>query len=202
MHILYTFLINILCYLKSLVQKPDYQIISRELEYWVDHGEEYVTASEFWEEQSDNWCDDFDTYLVTLKEDQEIPEPPGVVTKMLVRVKFWYNNHVYKYLTYDHTHTWPPDAPHGMHFSMPLSSAQLLDAEGTPMKDVLGKIKRYAGPKGDFYGKKESVRIADMFYYDEATLKETFPKISLKNVFGMKKIVSTTDGYISDLRIP
>jgi hypothetical protein len=72
---------------------------------------------------------------------------------------------------------------------------------GTPVKDILDKIKRYAGPRGDFYG-GQRIKIGEMFYYDEETLKELYPKIILKNVFGITKTVCTTDGYINDLRIP
>jgi len=90
--------------------------------------------------------------------------------------------------------------PKGVHFNIPLQSAQLLDANGEPVKDLLAKIKRYAGPNCDFHGEK--IKISDMLYYDEDTLKTLYPKIVVKNIFGLSKTVSTTDGYISDLRIP
>jgi hypothetical protein len=175
-----------------LLKKSDYRIISRELEYWVKPNEEYVTSNSFWEELSGEWDDETETYAVTLTEDEEVPEPPDVVTKMLFRVKYWYNNNVYKYLTYDRNYTWPPKCE--LRFTVPLMSAQLLDKDGHPVKDVLGKIRRYRG--------SERVKIADMLYYDEDTLKTSFPKIQLKNILGVKKTVSTVDGYITDLQIP
>lgn len=197
MNIIRNFLINILCFLKNVLKKRDYKIISRELEYWVKTDTDYMTSNTFWEEQSGEWDDETESYAVTLSADQVVPEPPDVVTKMLFRVKYWYNNHMYKYLTYNREYTWPPKIERGMTFNIPLSSAQLLDKDGSPVKDVLAKIKRYTGPHGT-----EKIKIADMLYYDEDTLKESLPKIQLKNILGTKKIVSTTDGYITDLRIP
>lgn len=197
MNFVHKFLINIICFIKTLLKKPDYRIISRELEYWVDGGEDYVTSNAFWETQSNVWDDETDSYAVTLQDGESVPEPPGVVSKMLIRVKYWYNNQVYKYLTYDREYEWPPKFDRGMHFTIPLTSAQLLDKDGHPVRDLLGKIKRYSGPYGC-----EKVKIADMLYYDDETLKESFPKIQLKNILGVKKVVSTVDGYITDLRIP
>jgi hypothetical protein len=78
-------------------------------------------------------------------------------------------------------------------------SAQLMDADDKPVKDVLGKIRRYAGPRGDFHGEK--VKISDMLYYDMDTLKTMYPNIRLKNVFGKTKTVSTITGYITDLTV-
>lgn len=197
MNFVHKFLINIICFIKSLLKKPDYKIISRELEYWVNGDEDYVTANTFWEDQSEEWDDDAETYAVTLDEHVEIPKPPDVVTKMLFRIKYWHNNRMYKYLTYDRNYEWPPKTEKGMRFSIPLVSAQLLDKDGYPVKDILGKIKRYLGPHAS-----EKVKIADMLYYDEETLKNSFPKIELKNLLGTKKLVSTVDGYITDLQIP
>ena len=192
MNFIRKFLIDIICFIKSLLKKPDYRIISRELEYWVKPNEDYVTSNAFWEELSGEWDDEADTYALTLREDEEVPEPPEVVTKLLFRIKYWYNNHVYKYLTYDRNYTWPPKSE--LRFTVPLMSAQLLDKDGHPVKDVLGKIRRYKG--------SEKVKIADMLYYDEETLKTSFPKIQMKNILGVKKTVSTVDGYITDLQIP
>lgn len=203
MNLLRNFLINTIyvfkTIVKSLTYKPDYKIIERQLEYWVEHDKEYMTNDEFWENQSWGWDKHTDSY-VTNFDAEGVPPPPDVVTKLIIRIKYWYNNRVYKYITYDHNYTWPPDVPNGVHFSIPLTSAKLLNSNGEPVKDLLGKIKRYAGPRGCFYNTK--IKIADMFYYDEDTLKNTYPKIELKNIFGLTKIVSTSDGYIKDLTIP
>lgn len=193
MELLGNFLINLILFFK----RPDYKIVERSIEYWVDHEKDFVTHDDFWERESEGWDRHTDTYYRKLEGDQTVPPPPEVVTKVLVRVKFWYNNRIYKYLSYDHDHSWPPVVERGVHFNIPLTSAQLLDEEGAPVKDVLAKIRRYAGPSGDFYG-DEKIDIADMLYYEQGL----YPKILLKNIFGLSKTVSTSDGYISDLRIP
>ena len=41
-----------------------------------------------------------------------------------------------------------------------------------------------------------------MLFYDIDTLENEFPKIKLKSAIGTTKIVSTVDGYITDLRVP
>lgn len=192
MELLRNFLINIIFFFKT----PDYKIVDNSVEYWVNHEEDYVTHDDFWEEQSGEWDSETDSYYVQLAGHQRVPKPPAIVTKILVRIKYWYNNRVYKFLTYDHDYQWPPVKPSGIRFVIPLLSAQLLDFEGNPVKDILSKIKRYAGPNGDFYGTK--IKIADMFYYEDGL----YPKIRIKNIFGITKTVSVGDGYISDLRIP
>ena len=197
MNIIHKFLINIICFIKSLLKKHDYRIISKELEYWVNTGEDYVTDNTFWEEQSHMWDDACASHIVALGEDERVPPPPDVVSKIMYRIKYWYNNKVYKYLTYDREYEWPPKRSDGMRFSIPLSSAHLLNKNGHPVKDVLDKIKRYTGPH-----ECEKIKIADMLYYDEDALKEFFPKILMKNILGVKKTVSTSDGYLTDLRIP
>lgn len=203
MDLLRNFLINTIyifkTFVKSLTYKPDYKIVDRQMEYWVNHDEDYVTSDDFWENQSETWDNQTTSYCTSF-DDDGIPTPPHVVTKLIIRIKYWYDNKIYKYISYDHEYTWPPVIPKGVHFSIPLASAQLLDADGNPVKDILGKIKRYAGPNMDFY--RQKIKISDMFYYDEDTLKSSYPKITLKNIFGLTKTVSTSDGYIKDLVIP
>lgn len=200
MDVLRNFLINAIYYFKLLFKKPDYKVLDSQLEYWVDLGKDYVTQDDFWEGQSEEWDAHTESYYVPINNIDKIPPPPEIVTKTLIRIKYWYNNHMYKFLTYNRDYTWPPVISRGVQFNIPLQSAQLINEKGEPVKDILAKIKRYAGPNGDFHGQK--IKIADMLYYDEETLKSSYPKMSIKNIFGLTKTVSTTDGYISDLRIP
>jgi|TARA_B110000008_G_scaffold256921_1_gene274713 hypothetical protein len=86
-----------------------------------------------------------------------------------------------------------------MIFNLPLSSAVLLDEGDKPVKDLLCKISRYAGPFSDFYNEK--IEIKDMFWYEDSTY-EKFPKIKIKNIVGMNKTIDVKTGYISDLHLP
>jgi hypothetical protein len=195
MDILFNFLTTTILFFKNIFKKHDYKIIDRSMEYWVDEGE-WVTSDNFWERQSELWDGYTETYYVRLKPGEFVPPPPKNVSKILMRVKYWYNNRIFKYITYDHDYAWPPVKNKGIHFSMPLLSAQLLDYDGESVSDILSKVKRYSGPHCDFYGMK--VKISDMFYYENGR----YPKIRIKNLLGFSKTVSTTDGYISDLRVP
>ena len=64
-------------------------------------------------------------------------------------------------------------------------------------RDVTEKIRRYSGPNGDFHG--ERVPIRDMLYYDDDTLRELYPYITIKNLIGQTKTVSTRDGFTTEL---
>lgn len=195
MKFIFNFLINIITFLKHFFKQPEYKIISVDVEYSLEDGE-YVTTDNFWENQSKQWYDDTDCYIARLKNHETVPEPPAIVTKTLFRIKYLHNNRVYKYLTYDRNYKWPPTNK-SLVFKIPLKSAYLMDNEGNKVKDILGKINRYTG-----HHKCENIKISDMFYYREDALKESFPKVYLENIFGESKIVSTVDGYITDLQVP
>ena len=196
-------IIKIYDILKYFVSMPDYRISQHSMEYFLkDTRPPMDIHDEFWEKESKEWESGVESYFVDVS-DTDIKSSdniPDNVSKTINRVKYWYNDKLYKYITYDTKVTWPPKETSGMTFNMPLISAHLIDQDDKPMKDVLNKIKRYAGPRGNFHG--QEVKISDMLYYDIETLKKFYPKIKLKNVLGLTKIVSTTEDCITDLRIP
>ena len=51
-----------------------------------------------------------------------------------------------------------------MHFSIPLSSAWIVDHDDKPMRDITEKVKRYSGPRNDFHGQK--VPLEHFLFYD------------------------------------
>ena len=189
--------------IQSLFSTPDYRITDTSLEYFLDTSKTPIPEEldDFWYEESDVWDDETESVFKTLNsieyKNTKIPEN---VTKTAVRVKYWYNNTIYKYLTYNMDHPWPPPRKSGIVFNIPIVSAVLLDSDDKPIKDILNKIKRYAGPRKDFHN--ENVKISDMLYYDIDTLKNNFPKIKLTSAIGGTKVVSTVDGYITDLQVP
>jgi hypothetical protein len=122
------------------------------------------------------------------------------VYNIILRIRYWYGNKQYKFITKKVDVDWPVLLHNGISFNIPLVSVTLLDCNNKPVRDITSKIKKYAGPKSDFHG--EDVPIRDMLRYDHTDLKEKYPKIKLVNAIGMSKIVSSYDDEIKTLRIP
>jgi len=125
---------------------------------------------------------------------------PENVHNIILRIRYWYGNKQYKFITTKVDVDWPVILSEGISFNIPLTSAMLLDYNNKPVRDITSKVKKYAGPKSDFHG--EDVPIRDMLRYDRSTLKDEFPKIKLTNAIGMTKTVSSYDDEIKSLRIP
>tara|TARA_B100001996_G_scaffold58926_2_gene41924 strand:- start:9370 stop:9987 length:618 start_codon:yes stop_codon:yes gene_type:complete len=189
--------------IKEVFSQPDYKIMDTSMEYFLDNEKAPIPEEldEFWKEEYDEWDGETESFLKTLNyTEYKNTKIPDNVNKTIVRIKYWYNDILYKYLTYDTEHIWPPERKNGVVFNIPIVSATLLDSDDKPVKDLLNKIRRYAGPRHDFHDEK--VKISDMLYYDIETLENEYPRIKLKNVLGMQKTVSTVDGYVTDLRVP
>lgn len=215
MKVLHKFLINVIYGIKKVMHfifaKRDYTIDDIYIEYFVDHSKDFSAETiehPLWVRQSYEIEPTTDSYVIDEKDLERaglsigdpIPTPPEAVTKILIRISYWHGNRMYKFLTYNNEYTWPPKKANTMSFHIPLTSAQLLDCDDKPVKDVLEKIRRYAGPNSDFYGEK--VMVKDMLFYNEDRLKNELPRIKLKNCFGMMKTVDTLTGLMTDLRLP
>ncbi len=200
------FLTNVILWayerIKSVTSKPDYKIIDQSMEYFIDNDIIPEELDDFWLDESINeWDGITETFYKNLNNvNYKNTTIPKNVKKILVRIKYWYNDKMYKYMSYDMDHEWPPARKSGIVFNMPITSAQLLDSDGKPVKDLLNKIKRYAGPRGDY--NNQQIRISDLMYYDMETLENESPTIKIKSPLGMVKHVNTVDGYITDLSIP
>ena len=186
---------------KLITSKPDYKIIDQSMEYFINNNIIPEELDDFWMDESLEWDGITETFYKNLNNiNYKNTSLPQNVIKTIIRIKYWYNDKMYKYMTYDMDHEWPPIRKKGIVFNMPITSAQLIDSNNKPVKDLVNKIKRYAGPRGDFNNQK--IKISDLMYYDIETLEKEYPKIKLKSPLGMLKVVSTTKGYITDLRIP
>jgi len=203
MGFIHSFLINLIYIFKSLVKKltyvDDFTIVTECIEYDVDHTKSKDSDEPFWINERKVWDSDIDGYYADIDVADVINNPPECVKNILVRIKFWYGNKIYKYLTRDTEFKWPPKKKPGVSFHVPLKSAVLIDVSGKPVKDVLGKIIRYAGPHNDFY--RNDIKIEDMFWYSRETYNE-YPIIKLTNILGIVKSVKVVDGKLTDLQIP
>jgi len=193
---------TIFFFYKYLTTPRDYSIISEELEYAVDHDMKYQIEDDFWLEESKDWEDGIlDEYYtnVTGKKFRNTMIPQNVCWTIL-RVKYYFNGKPYTAISNDINFKPGESENNAMHFSIPLSSACIVDQDDKPVRDITEKVKRYSGPRNDFHGQK--VSLEHFLYYDKKYLKERFPKIVLKNSLGMKKTLSTLDDYTTDLQIP
>lgn len=193
---------TIFFFYKYLTTPRDYSIISEEIEYGVDHEMKYQIEDDFWLEESKDWEDGIlDEYHVvaTGKKFRNTMIPQNVNWTIL-RVKYYFNGKPYTAISNDINFRPGESEDSAMHFSIPLSSAWIVDHDDKPMRNITERVKRYSGPRNDFHGQK--VSLENFLYYDTDILKDRYPKIILTNTLGMKKTLSTLNDYTTDLQIP
>ena len=193
---------TIFFFYKYLTTPRDYSIISEEVEYAVDHDMKYQIEDDFWLNESKDWEDRIlDEYYVnaTGKNFRHTMIPQNVKW-VILRVRYYFNGKPYTAISNDINFRPGESEDNAMHFSIPLSSAWIVDHDDKPMRNITEKVKRYSGPRNDFHGQK--VSLENFLYYDTDILKDRFPKIILTNTLGMKKTLSTLDDYTTDLQIP
>ena len=194
---------SIFFFYKYLTTPRDYSIISEEIEYDVDHDMSYMIEDDFWLKEGKDWEDGIlDNYYVdaTGKNFRRSSDLPQNVKKLILRVRYYFNGKQYTAISNDINFKPGENEDNAMHFSIPLSSAWIVDHDDKPIRNITEKVKRYSGPRNDFHGQK--VALEDFLYYDKETLKESFPKIILANTLGMKKTLSTLEDFTTDLQIP
>lgn len=198
---LFSLLSSVIFLWKKLTTPRDYTILQEELEYTVDYNLNYRVEDDFWEMESKDWDGILDTFYVdSTGQDFRYTAIPQCVDHLVLRIKYYYNGRVYSVITQDLNYVPGENESSSMHFSIPLTSAWLVDHDDKPKLNLLHAIKRYSGPRGDWHG--EAVPLKYFLYYTEEHLKSRFPKIILTNGLGMKKLVSTIDDYTINLQIP
>ena len=188
-------------YYKKFTTPADYQIISEELEYKINHDMKFLVEDPFWKQESKHWDGILDHYYVDVTgENFRNTSIPQNVEHIILRIKYFFNNRVYTVLTNDLNYRLIKDEEKAMGFHIPLSSVWIVDHDDKPLQNITERVRRYSGPLSDFHGEK--VSLEDFLYYEPKYLKERFPKIMLVNGLGMKKCISTTTSFTTDLRIP
>ena len=184
---------------RKLTTYPDYYITSEEIEYELERDIKYQVEDKFWEDESKSWDGILDQYHVNVtgKKFRHTSIPQNV-KYVILRISYSFNGHIYKAITNDINFKPGEDTDTTMSFNVPLTRAWLVDHDDYPVRDVTEKVKRYIGPRGDFH--KQNVSLYHFSYYDIETLEERFPKIIVKNTLGMKKVISTINGFTTDLR--
>ena len=193
---------TIFFFYKYITTPRDYSVVSEELEYTIDHDMSYMVEDDFWLEESKDWEDGIlDEYYVDVTGKQfRHTIVPQNVKNIILRVKYYFNGKRYTTISNDINFKPGQNEDTAMHFSIPLSSAWIVDHDDKPMRDITEKVKRYSGPRNDFHGQK--VPLKDFLFYEKDVLKDRFPKIILSNTLGMKKTLSTLDDFTTNLQIP
>jgi hypothetical protein len=162
----------------------------------------YQIEDEFWLNESKDWEDEvLDEYYVnaTGKKFRHTMVPQNIKW-IILRVRYYFNGKQYTAISNDIDFKPGDNEDQSMHFSVPFSSAWVVDNDDKPVRNITEKVKRYSGPRNDFHGQK--VSLEHFLYYDRDVLEKQFPKIILKGTLGLQKIVSTLDGFTTDLQIP
>ena len=192
---------TLILWYKNITTPKDYSIISEELEYKIDYDLKYQLEDAFWREESKDWDGILEEYYVDVTgrkfRGTTIPQN---VKYVILRVRYMFNGHEYTSISNDLNFVPGRDEETAMHFSIPLSSAWIVDHDDKPMRNITEKVKRYSGPRNDFHGQR--VPLEDFLYYEKDVLKKQFPKIILRNTLGMKKVLYTLDDFTTDLQIP
>jgi hypothetical protein len=193
---------TIFLFYKYMTTPRDYAIISEDLEYAIDPDIDYMIEDDFWLKESKDWEDDILTeyYTTVTGKDFRHTVIPQNVKYVILRVKYYFNGKRYTAISNDINFKPGENESNSMHFSIPLSSAWIVDHDDKPMRDITEKVKRYSGPRNDFHG--QNVSLEHFLFYERDILKDRFPKIILSNTLGMKKTLSTLDDFTTDLQIP
>ena len=161
----------------------------------------YQIEDDFWRDESKSWDGILEQYYVKAKgKNFRHTTIPQNVKYVILRVEYSFNGHIYKAISNDINFKPGDKDEQPMKFSIPLSNVCLVDHDDKPQRDITEKVKRYIGPRNDFH--EQSVSLEHFLYYDRDTLKERFPKVEITNSIGMKKTISTLNGFTIDLRIP
>ena len=172
-----------------LFKRKNYEIIYRSLSYEIDPDEDYIISSDFWYDESQHWSHYNTSHFVDItKKDISQYSIPQNVIKCVVTTKYYYNNRIYKYLSHGVSQEWPPQE-NETGICMPIISAKLVNDNCETVRDVTDKVKRYAGPKSNFYGK--GILIQDMFTFDKDTMKKEYPYLVISDVMGNVKAYKT-----------
>ena len=199
---LFKLLSNLFYFYKYLTTPRDYSIFSEEIAYEIDHDMKYQIEDDFWLEESKSWDDGIldEYYLYAKGKKFRNTMIPQNIRWVILRVKYYFNGKEYTAISDDINFKPGENEDSAMHFSIPLSSAWVVDHDDKPKRNITEKVKRYSGPRNDFHGQK--VPLEHFLYYERDTLEKEFPKIVLTNTLGMKKTLSTLHDFTTDLQIP
>ncbi len=179
-------LLSVVLFLSRFITPEKYAIQRVMLEYDTD-GKPCDISSVFWKNEERYWDTEFEENDVNItwmyKNRMSILPYPSCVSNVAFRIAYKHNGELYKYITRDHNHCWPPKKTPGFH--PPIKEAMAFMFDDTYM-DVTKKMKRYAGPNSDFHG--ETLHFSDV-------VGEQCISVKLTNILGQTTTLKTGDTF-------
>ena len=87
---------------KKITTPNDYQIISEEIEYTVNHDMKYQTEDTFWKEESKDWDGILENFYVNATGgDFRNTVVPQNVGHIILRINYYFNGRVYTVISND-----------------------------------------------------------------------------------------------------
>jgi len=154
-------LLRISIYLRRFLAPAKHKIHRVMLEYDTS-GEPCDSGSAFWVNESRFWEEDEfeenETNITWIYKNRLSIDPvPSCVSNIAFRVTYEHDGKVYKYVTRDMNHHWPPKKTPGFHPLIKEAWAVMYDGD---RMNVTDKVKKYAGPYSDFHG--ETLKLSDV----------------------------------------
>ncbi len=192
------FLINIIYWFKRIFEISDYYVNMVYINYTADmimEHDEIENISELWKDESYSWTDLKCRYHwdITQKFHESkgnilsdlLLSLPRNVRDVVYTVKYYYNNKIYKYVSNSDIFCWPPKHE-SISFNFPIMEAWCLTEDGKKIRNVTSKIKKAAGPSGNFHN--QDVKIMDIVDYD-------YPKVEVTTLL-KTKIIDENDSVL------
>ena len=99
---LFNLLSSIILFWKNITTPRNYKIVQEELEYNVDYNLKYHIEDDFWEEESKDWDGILDNFYVDATgQDFRYTAIPQCVEDITLRIKYYFNGHIYSVITED-----------------------------------------------------------------------------------------------------
>ena len=187
---LFEIYVSVRTYLNYLFTPIDYTLYKIRVIFDVtpqSEPQELPTLWQTWEPDADE-TETYKSYLyhpathIDSLEDL-ISTAPDCIDNIVIETTFWFRGNKKKYQ--NTKPIWPPPecVIRSPSFTVPIKSAHLVTLGET--ENVTRKIKKFAGPFGDFYGKK--INPMDFFLTWEPDYINRFDFLEITNVLGFKK---------------
>lgn len=167
---------------------PSKYAITRVMLEYDSSGEQCCdTDSTFWKNEERFWEPEYEENECNItwiyKNRLSVYPYPSCVSNVTYRVSYSHDGKLYRYVTRNHDHAWPPKKVPG--FNPPIKDAVATMYDGT-VTDVLKKFSRYAGPNSDFHG--ETLHLSDV-------VGEQCVSVTLTNILGKQSTVKSGESF-------